>query len=234
MLDREQIVTEIAQEVIARLSQQRAVSSPAPGRPAPRPVALRPPAITLGDGVFRTVDEAVQAAAAAQERVAAMPLQERGPHRRRHQAPLRGPEAGAGPGRARRDEDRPDRGQDRQARGDQAGPRGGGHAHPRPQRRLGPVRDRARAVGCRGDGPAGDPLRAHPGQQRDQRDRRRQHRGLQPAPRGGQDRGPGAAAVQPGDPAGHRGGQRPHHHGRAEHRGRGAGLPPPRRRPALR
>ncbi len=52
MLDREQIVTEIAQEVLARLSQQRVAA-----RPAPRPVAPRPPAITIGDGVFRTVDE---------------------------------------------------------------------------------------------------------------------------------------------------------------------------------
>ena len=78
MLDREQIVTEIAQEVIARLSQQRAIPSPRTGRPAPRPVAPRPPAIALGDGVFRTVDEAVQAAAAAQKRVAALALEERG------------------------------------------------------------------------------------------------------------------------------------------------------------
>jgi aldehyde dehydrogenase len=73
MLDREQIVTEITQEVIARLSQQRKIASP-----APRPSTPRPPAIALGDGVFRTVDEAVQAAAAAQKRVAAMTLDERG------------------------------------------------------------------------------------------------------------------------------------------------------------
>jgi aldehyde dehydrogenase len=73
MLDREQIVTEIAHEVIARLSRQGTVAGPAPRRVAPRP-----PAITLGDGVFRTVDEAVRAAAGAQERLAAMPLGERG------------------------------------------------------------------------------------------------------------------------------------------------------------
>jgi aldehyde dehydrogenase len=72
VLDREQIVTEIAQEVIARLSQQGA-----PVRQAQRPVAPRPPAITLGDGVFRTVDEAVKAAAVAQKRVAAMSLEQR-------------------------------------------------------------------------------------------------------------------------------------------------------------
>ncbi|MCG6919696.1 MAG: aldehyde dehydrogenase EutE [Acidobacteria bacterium] len=78
MLDREQIVTQIAQEVVARLAQQHAIRSPGPGRPAPRPVAPRPPAIALGDGVFRTVDEAVQAAAAAQERLATLSLEERG------------------------------------------------------------------------------------------------------------------------------------------------------------
>ena len=73
MLDREQIVTEIAQEVVARLSQQRAIVPPTLRPPVPRP-----PAISLGDGVFRTVDEAVRAAAAAHERVAAMGLEERG------------------------------------------------------------------------------------------------------------------------------------------------------------
>ncbi|MCG6928858.1 MAG: aldehyde dehydrogenase EutE [Acidobacteria bacterium] len=78
MLDREQMVTEIAQEVIARLSQQPATPVRATPRPAPRPVAPRPPGIALGDGVFRTVDDAVQAAATAQERVAAMTLGERG------------------------------------------------------------------------------------------------------------------------------------------------------------
>jgi aldehyde dehydrogenase len=76
MLDREQIVTEIAQEVIARLSQQRPVAAAA--RPPARPASPRPGPITPGDGVFRTVDEAVQAAAVAQERVAAMELGERG------------------------------------------------------------------------------------------------------------------------------------------------------------
>ncbi len=70
MLDREQIVTQIAQEVIARLSQQQVrPAGPAPGR--------RPQAATIGDGVFRTVDEAVKAAVAAQKRVAAMDLEER-------------------------------------------------------------------------------------------------------------------------------------------------------------
>jgi aldehyde dehydrogenase len=72
MLDREQIVTEIAQEVIARLSQ------PGVAPRVPRTVAPRSPATSLGDGVFPTVDEAVRAAAAAQERVAAMGLEERG------------------------------------------------------------------------------------------------------------------------------------------------------------
>jgi aldehyde dehydrogenase len=78
MLDREQIVTEIAQEVIARLSEQGAVATRA-SHPTPRPAqAPHRAAITPGDGVFRTVDEAVRAAVAAQERIAALTLEERG------------------------------------------------------------------------------------------------------------------------------------------------------------
>ena len=70
MLDREQIVTEIAQEVITRLSQRQVRAA----KPAPR---SRPRATAAGDGVFRTVDEAVRAAVAAQERVAALSLEKR-------------------------------------------------------------------------------------------------------------------------------------------------------------
>jgi aldehyde dehydrogenase len=78
MLDREQIVSEIAQEVIARLSQKQMIPSPRAARVAPASAAPRPPAISLGDGVFRTVDEAVRAAGVAQERLAALTLEERG------------------------------------------------------------------------------------------------------------------------------------------------------------
>ncbi|MDZ4798016.1 MAG: aldehyde dehydrogenase family protein [Bryobacteraceae bacterium] len=63
-MDQQQLVAEIAQEVIARLQQH--LNSKAV-----------PQALT-GDGVYRTVDEAVQAAAKAQTRVAAMSLEERG------------------------------------------------------------------------------------------------------------------------------------------------------------
>jgi len=78
MLNRDQIVAEIAQEVVTRLAQQRVIPTPRAGRSLSPPVAPRPPAISLGDGVFRTVDEAVRAASAAQERVAALTLEERG------------------------------------------------------------------------------------------------------------------------------------------------------------
>ena len=65
----EALVAEIAREVLARLQQPG--SAPAPAR------GSRPPA-ALGDGVFATVDEAVEAAATAQRRVAEMSLEERG------------------------------------------------------------------------------------------------------------------------------------------------------------
>ena len=67
MLDREQMVAEIAREVLARLAAPAAVMSRNPA-----------PAAGLGHGVFPTVDAAVGAAAAAQTRVAALSLDERG------------------------------------------------------------------------------------------------------------------------------------------------------------
>ena len=87
--DHERVVAEIAQEVIARLFAPRD-GAPAPvRRPIPMPPmgATRPAAPAavperkrspIGHGVFATVDEAVKAAARAQERVAAMSLDERG------------------------------------------------------------------------------------------------------------------------------------------------------------
>ncbi len=81
MLDRTQIVAEIADEVIARLlthldapatpasSGHRAGTGRAPAKKKPAPT---------GHGVFQTVDEAVAAAAEAQVRVAEMGLEERG------------------------------------------------------------------------------------------------------------------------------------------------------------
>jgi aldehyde dehydrogenase len=84
MLDRKQMVAEIADEVISKLLTHldaRAPAAPAGATPAraatPAPAKKRKPAST-GHGVFRTVDEAVAAAAAAQVRVAAMGLEERG------------------------------------------------------------------------------------------------------------------------------------------------------------
>jgi aldehyde dehydrogenase len=65
----EQVIAEIAKEVVARLRiQMQLPESPA----APAPV------VAARDGVFSTVDEAVNAAYEAQKRVAAMSLDERG------------------------------------------------------------------------------------------------------------------------------------------------------------
>lgn len=72
MLNREQMVAEIAQEVIARLQLHLNGGTPAVQAPP------KPAAIATGDGVFATVDEAVKAAAAAQIKVAAMSLEDRG------------------------------------------------------------------------------------------------------------------------------------------------------------
>ncbi len=81
MLDRKQMVAEIAEEVISRLlTHLDAPSSSGAAAPAARAggtPARKPPAPT-GHGVFQTVDEAVAAAAQAQARVAEMGLEERG------------------------------------------------------------------------------------------------------------------------------------------------------------
>lgn len=69
MGSREAMVAAIAQEVVARLRQHLAENA------APPPAGPRPAA---GNGVFAKVDEAVRAAAAAQPRVAAMSLEQRG------------------------------------------------------------------------------------------------------------------------------------------------------------
>jgi aldehyde dehydrogenase len=81
MLDRKQMVAEIANEVVSRLlthlDGQAPSAAPAHGARAGRAPATKKPART-GDGVFGTVDEAVAAAAQAQVRVAEMGLEERG------------------------------------------------------------------------------------------------------------------------------------------------------------
>ncbi|MBN2371358.1 MAG: aldehyde dehydrogenase [Vicinamibacteria bacterium] len=67
MLNREQIVTEIAREVILRMRAQLPAASIAPRGSA-----------AVGDGVFATVEEAVRAAAAAQRKLASLSLDDRG------------------------------------------------------------------------------------------------------------------------------------------------------------
>ncbi|HXN47301.1 MAG TPA: aldehyde dehydrogenase, partial [Bryobacteraceae bacterium] len=73
MLNREEVIADIAKAVIERLR----VIPEQPTPPAPQPAAA-PPRISVGDGVFETVDQAVAAATQAQKRVAAMSLEDRG------------------------------------------------------------------------------------------------------------------------------------------------------------
>jgi aldehyde dehydrogenase len=72
ILDQQKLVAEIAQEVIARL-QQHLNGGGAQAVPAPKA-----PATPVGDGVYRSVDDAVAAAASVQPHVAGMSLEERG------------------------------------------------------------------------------------------------------------------------------------------------------------
>jgi aldehyde dehydrogenase len=74
MLNREEMVAEIAKEVVARLQAHMNGGSAAAGVQAPAPSAVP----SGRDGVFDTVDEAVKAAAVAQKKVAALSLEDRG------------------------------------------------------------------------------------------------------------------------------------------------------------
>ena len=74
MTNQEQVIADIAREVVARLRiqlQSAPASAPSSTSAAPNSTALR-------DGVFLTVDEAVNAAHAAQKKVGEMSLDERG------------------------------------------------------------------------------------------------------------------------------------------------------------
>ena len=73
MADRDQLVSEIAREVIARLQVHLNGGGTAAGT-ATAPAGAQ---TTPGDGVFATVDEAVKAAAEAQRRVADMSMEDR-------------------------------------------------------------------------------------------------------------------------------------------------------------
>ena len=161
----------------------------------------RPP---TGHGVFRTVDEAVAAAAAAQVRVAEMGLEERGRMIARDPADLRRAGRRTRPDGARRDPHRPPRAQDRQAAGDEVRARRRGDAERRAQRPDRAVRHRARALGRDRHGAARHPLGADDGEQRGEHPGGRQHGGVQPAP-GRRPRGRlRAAALQPDDRGGDR------------------------------
>ena len=69
MFNREQMVAEIAKEVVARLQAHMNGAATTTEQPVPP---------TGADGIFETVDDAVVAAAAAQEKLAALSLEERG------------------------------------------------------------------------------------------------------------------------------------------------------------
>ena len=82
MTNQEQVIAEIAREVVARLRAQMQQPQPATRRPSRRPARQHPPAHASSadahDGVFLTVDEAVNAAHVAQKKVEEMSLEERG------------------------------------------------------------------------------------------------------------------------------------------------------------
>jgi acyl-CoA reductase-like NAD-dependent aldehyde dehydrogenase len=71
----EQFVADVTREVVARLQQQLGGTAPAPPRDTPFRSA---PPVTIGHGVYRTVDEAVRAADRAHRALAAMDLGRRG------------------------------------------------------------------------------------------------------------------------------------------------------------
>ena len=229
MVNRDQLVSEIAQEVIARLQiHLNGGSKPAASAPAPQPDA--PKRAPLGDGVFATVDEAVKAAAEAQKKIARLSLEQRGKMTRaiRNICEKRADELGRM--EARGDRYRAARSQDREARGHQECRGRRSDAHHGPQRHLRHVHHRARALGGNRHGTARHPFSADNGGERDQHPRGRQRGRLQPASRGVESRGVRPAAFQPRIPEGSRRRQRDHHRGRSEHPGSRRSLPPPRHR----
>ncbi len=72
MINREEVIADITKAVLARLQVGQTVAPAEPGPPGAAP------RVSVGDGVFETVDEAVRAASEAQRRVAAMSLEDRG------------------------------------------------------------------------------------------------------------------------------------------------------------
>lgn len=72
MFNREQMVAEIAKEVVSRLQAHMNGGTPASPQSVPAPVAAG------SDGIFETVDEAVKASAEAQKKIEALSLEDRG------------------------------------------------------------------------------------------------------------------------------------------------------------
>src|ERR1035437_6151516 len=75
MTNQEQVIADIAREVVARLRIQLQSAQPAS---APASRFATPTSSAVRDGVFMTVDEAASAAHVAQKRVQEMSLEERG------------------------------------------------------------------------------------------------------------------------------------------------------------
>jgi len=80
MFNRDQMVAEIAKEVVSRLQQHMHAGSASfttAANGATTPAAAPAPAAGK-DGIFETVDEAVNASIEAQKKVAALSLEQRG------------------------------------------------------------------------------------------------------------------------------------------------------------
>ncbi len=179
MSNQEQLVAEIAQEVIARLRLH--LEGKAPAESKPKPAAP----VSGGDGIFATVDEAVKAAAEAQQRVAEMGLEERG----RIIAIIRRicEDRADEFGRMELEETKIGRLDHKIAKLHAMRHVVGVEAMRRVDARTrldGPLRGRERALGRDRHDPAGHPLGADDGEQRHQHPRGGQHGDLQSASRG--------------------------------------------------
>ena len=78
MTNQEQMIAEIAREVVARLRAQMQQSQPGSAPASASTHTSTGSSAAAHDGVFLTVDEAVNAAQAAQKKVREMSLEERG------------------------------------------------------------------------------------------------------------------------------------------------------------
>ena len=198
----EDLIRNVVQQV---LSQMGNGAIPANGKAAPS---------SAGNlGVFPTVDTAVEAAEAAFKEFSKRSLDDRKKAVECIRKICVEPGPGAGPGRARGNQDRPRRSQDRQARTNHS---------PHPGRRVPAYRPRQRRPWAHADrlrplrrhrrDHAGHAQPAHAGGQRHQHAGRGQHGRLQRPSLGRKHRRRGRAPVQQGHSRGDRPGEPAHHH----------------------